>query len=855
MGSSFELDQRLDEPVAPATLPEENAPKMHLFDIRRSRSVTELWKAVERGSTSRSQLSNGRRNSVSSITTEQPNLSYNNQFEVEQLDFSEKSVNESNSTGNSASESPNNEEPQARTEPEPLLSAFEAEIARILEEERAAKPANEQTDNSSSTQAHTTQSDSVPPTWPNDLVANILKTVVGKMDNLRSELESKVPEVERHLRNAHNAIPDDVATGAQTALNAMQAQAQNLAQFLQNASDASGQAADRVREAELRSAEQIIEGLGDMVQGFEDFGKTLFAAFEAEFGQQNNNTQPEATGNTGSSQTESAQQPVESSNDTPSPDNAQSEEKINQEQQQQPPATAEPKIDSLRRPLPPHPTTSWPSSQLVSNDQTVAPESTPQNNVSGGTLFSSWPNRPAFAPLALRPVPPPSVSTNVAENQQVQPPPVSSSAAPVDNDSLPATRVSDVQSRGYSTNSLFIGNVGYQVSEKVIGEVFASKGFSAQIHLPKDSFTERHVGFGYASFESSQSAKAALENLQGIVIDGHSINLEYSDNSPIDTLQAQSSRPARPTFADVPVGQRLRHRQSWHPSTHQPRELRPVMSSSRDDLPKIFSGNSRGSSLRDRRREPYQTRDVVGRNTSSDHPEESPEFAARYPSLLPTRSTDELAEAAPKRSMTFSPNREIARFPPVSQLDAHLLANQYRSGHREDNDEGQARSEAPPLSTTNGVESADQHTFQQPVQQRRSVTIQDTGKPHFIGRKSVGSQSLRHRTHEHPLRTRPRSLRTRRTDTLPGSFPADDTSEPVTHDHTDTSDKDMQAAIRHSLIDNCVDTLVNLGYGDGLDEGRHRLKIYAEAVDGKISEAIDMIEEERRAYERQGSHP
>jgi hypothetical protein len=58
----------------------------------------------------------------------------------------------------------------------------------------------------------------------------------------------------------------------------------------------------------------------------------------------------------------------------------------------------------------------------------------------------------------------------------------------------------------------------------------------------------------------------------------------------------------------------------------------------------------------------------------------------------------------------------------------------------------------------------------------------------------------------------------------------------------------MKLAIKRSIIDNCVDTLMTLGYSAGLDSGRQRLSIYAEAADGKLSEAIDMIEEERSAY-------
>jgi hypothetical protein len=62
----------------------------------------------------------------------------------------------------------------------------------------------------------------------------------------------------------------------------------------------------------------------------------------------------------------------------------------------------------------------------------------------------------------------------------------------------------------------------------------------------------------------------------------------------------------------------------------------------------------------------------------------------------------------------------------------------------------------------------------------------------------------------------------------------------------------MKIAIKRSIIDNCIDSLTALGYGTGLDGGRQRLSIYAEATDGKLSEAIDMIEEERTAYEQHG---
>lgn len=56
-----------------------------------------------------------------------------------------------------------------------------------------------------------------------------------------------------------------------------------------------------------------------------------------------------------------------------------------------------------------------------------------------------------------------------------------------------------------------------------------------------------------------------------------------------------------------------------------------------------------------------------------------------------------------------------------------------------------------------------------------------------------------------------------------------------------------------SKIDACVEHLKALGFlGDGQD-GEQRLRVYACAVDGNLGDAIEMIEEERKAYEQQPS--
>ncbi|KAF8250305.1 hypothetical protein K440DRAFT_619794 [Wilcoxina mikolae CBS 423.85] len=65
---------------------------------------------------------------------------------------------------------------------------------------------------------------------------------------------------------------------------------------------------------------------------------------------------------------------------------------------------------------------------------------------------------------------------------------------------------------------------------------------------------------------------------------------------------------------------------------------------------------------------------------------------------------------------------------------------------------------------------------------------------------------------------------------LPGSYPPED------------------------AVDKCVAHLVEMGYADGRDgvDQVERLKIYAQISDGDLDAAIEMLEEEKRAWEEEG---
>lgn len=793
---------------------------------------------------------------------------------------------------------------KSEAESQPLLSAFEAEMAKILETSR--DPVDEARNPIPPPEPQAHRPESMEQIWPVNLVTGVLQAVADGIENMGSELKTRIPEMERHLANAQRTIPEDIGTKMQTALSAFESQIQNLAHVVQQASDASGEAAERVRQADLRSTEEMLNGLGDMAHEFEDFGKTLFAAFEAEFGQRSNGdnangsnpTTASEDANPARSQTQEAHAsakvdlPQESSNSASeaaapaaplSPDlreqlpphlresllselkNATSQVLLSdiksrpiQQNQPKPQVATSPResiLSEIRSRATPQ-TSLLPEiisratqqdsqhpeiKSRVTQQESLSSEiksRTMQNNQSQTQqqetekpLFSSWPNRPAFV-LPPKPAVPQQQAVNMSQKISpfhtrafLQPPSIPTTTRPPvppkaandkptpHIDAQPAAPSETRDERSQDTSkSLFMGNIGFEVTERVIEEVLASHLFSAKVHLPIDSSTGKHAGFGYAHFPSVSSAKAALGRLQGVVIDGHSLNLEYCDNSPIDDLQTQ----ARPN----------------------------------DSLPSVFSGNARSTNSR-------VSRPTFAQGSSSnpfDHPEETPEFAARYPSLLPTFKSQDNSLTVPARSMTLSPNSEMARFPPVSQIDAHLLANNQRR------DVGTSQGRPRPHSVAGPQQQeirrpTEEHRMRKPRRVastiNRGSTSQVDGNAHSLRRRATEANSLRRRAHENPLRDpRPLSLYDRPTGSIPGSFPVDDAPAPVTTNDESNTDGEFQYAMRQSLIDQCVDHLLKLGYGTYIDGGRDRLRIIAEAANLQVSDAIDMIEEERMAYER-----
>lgn len=913
---------------------------MHLFDIRRSNSVTELWKKFEDPAYSQgAQAAEGQTTSV---------------------EFTQASPGYEEVTSD-----PNNGEVMAKRDggSQPLLAAFETEMAKLLN--AAEGPGVEQSQRNTSASAGVQPEPTRPGRVQNpaDAFAQAINNIVDGAEMVRDEVRARIPDFERQLQNAQRALPEQVGTTLQMALTTLESHVRNLASALNNISIPPGQ------RARPSAASHTVDGLRAMASEIGQLGQTLFAAFEHEFGRLpsvgpnqiiNQGITPPATtnnqernGTTGvtAADTEDPQPghrhniPFDNEKDTFISNNSEANKPIAQSDK-----VARERNPAFSRPynsrfLDPQQHNIVPPSSFAADRRNAAMSS--HTNQPFRNLPFRHPSHhqqiihpppfpppcfPSIAPppqLYAAPPAPPKVIPPFWYTEQppvhIQQPTAGVSLANQSNGTSMRTNSyprdeHDIQAHRSANKILFVGNVGFDVSESMIQTVFASKGFLVDANLPLDSQTGKHAGFGYLQFASTHAARAALEALQGTHIDGHSINLEFSDCSPITGLypshrnqEASQSRPKQVTGSisqsprDLFLSKDNTSIQPKKSSLKEQNGKRKEHSSSdhrkslafRDPIPLPNTKTDPGSS------NPRALNKSPSMDALLDQDSGDSDFAARYPSLLPDLSTERshLGNSTCADLLNMSPELEMRRFPPVSQLDAHALANRQQKTQptpgasttgSKVNYRKRAERENVPGSFPLSDNPADLERFQASLNSldnpprglRRSNTMmpvnpsarllgpfdplapEETGGPIKSLRRSA--------TQREPLRDAVDSnrdlIRSRRP--FPLSSPPARHPQPGSHrDHRSLPVEDLQQSQEtsassasksrdpeHSRADSdecsipsCVTTLLDLGYGGVRDGGPSRITMYAEVARGSVLEAIEMIEEERKAYEQSPS--
>ncbi|PWY92544.1 hypothetical protein BO70DRAFT_391945 [Aspergillus heteromorphus CBS 117.55] len=954
VGSSLELSQRLDEPVEPTAEPASVSPTtipepMHLFDIRRSNSVTELWKKFE----------------VKQVEQDVPVTKAADETQTKPATTDAPAASAPADVPSGIE--PENVDPAKADESPPLLAAFEAEMAKILDASRSVNDDNTPGESSAAPQGRT-EAEAARPQNPADMLRNTLHNLInggvnGTLNQGASIINSGVglslSEIEKGLQDVQRLIPQHVESSVQGALTLLEARMRHLTDSLNNSTVAAGQ----TLRGELPTAAGTVDSLRAMACELGNVGHTLFEAFETEFGCPRTSSQPQAPEEHQSHPPSEHAKPAKPSGaasaedtttDTKSRDAKGEGEKAqtkakdlatdskSQEGSDKPvkadnsrtqpdspripsPLPFSPFIPGAYPPPPPPPPPPHPHPHPPPPFHDLPPHplfgTVPPQHFTSYHHFSPPPGPPppfwqpsdafnppgAFPPSGPFAYPSPSSPHSVPQrhphphphphphthghphrrHHKGWPPFLSHqdvAQSTTNNFSRPRRgEPATSDARPPAATALFVGNVGFNVNEQMIHNVFASKGFLVEVQLPQDVATGTHAGFGYLHFPSVHAAKAALEALQGTHIDGHAINLEFSDHVPITRVRSEDSpsQNASNHPAPVPANEASKLSELQGSSATFAR-LEPTLS--KDDE---FVTSKRSAPLKvadlcssDNRNLGREASPVNGLAVSpSDGLENSSlEDAERlnslYPSLLPQGTPGPSGSDKP----AFDPvsdlarNLDACRFPPVSQLEAHFLAEQRRQV--ESSAEQPVSLGTAPEASSKGRDASKDATLQGlpgTFPQEASDALLARPEPssetrHMPGETEFGA-SFGPRRHTRRSRAQksyrsswadpgasrfsediPRGLSSRRTEghrhrAARGGLFESPSSEPP----------NSGSNARQRSIDDCVSTLVSLGYGGASDGGLQRIAVYAAAADGRVSDAIEMIEEERKAYEQQGS--
>jgi len=72
---------------------------------------------------------------------------------------------------------------------------------------------------------------------------------------------------------------------------------------------------------------------------------------------------------------------------------------------------------------------------------------------------------------------------------------------------------------------IYVGNLPYSITEGSLQAVFAEHGDVEEVTIPADRNTGRSRGFGFVTMPNDDQAKAAIEALNGMDLDGRAIRV------------------------------------------------------------------------------------------------------------------------------------------------------------------------------------------------------------------------------------------------------------------------------------------------------------------------------------------
>ncbi|KAL1959786.1 hypothetical protein VTO42DRAFT_931 [Malbranchea cinnamomea] len=433
-----------------------------------------------------------------------------------------------------------------------------------------------------------------------------------------------------------------------------------------------------------------------------------------------------------------------------------------------------------------------------------------------------------------------------------------------------------------SETTLFIGNVSPNATEETICDALVAQGFLGKTTLLKDSTTGVHAGFGQIQFPSTYAASGALQALQGMNICGQSVNLEFIQGS----ARVSQAVESKTEYKGQNLGQqRSPVRENGYPTTATSKCEHSVENA----VPPLSTGDSatiRRTISLGHLRAHYNERDV-GKADDKANPSQLP----RVPSKDTLDETNADHGARTERSTSGVGSTLLdkgqtdvdfsARYPPLPiPLNTQSMAPRRghsvgQAAHAPARERDFLHFPAPALTDTlPGAFPLDPAPEQRSTGLKQRTSIEAPTRsfstrhapkampgswPPDLGVPSVrrsaterrhGRKSLRHAFVERHHRREHHDYFPMRFLTTPGNFLVENERSIYPSHGGDDRQPEVTENLPMSEIDTCVAHLKALGFADG---DIARLRFYAEAADGNLGDAIEMIEDERRALEQHGT--
>lgn len=77
-------------------------------------------------------------------------------------------------------------------------------------------------------------------------------------------------------------------------------------------------------------------------------------------------------------------------------------------------------------------------------------------------------------------------------------------------------------------NKLFVGSLPWAVDDAQLGEIFAAHGNVVSARVITDRETGRSRGFGFVEFGDEATAAAAIDALDGTMVEGRTISVSFA---------------------------------------------------------------------------------------------------------------------------------------------------------------------------------------------------------------------------------------------------------------------------------------------------------------------------------------